>query len=451
MTARTEMSGSSGTAGWSLHKTMRTGEKFWRTRLGLLVFVAAANASVSPQTNAPPPEPTEKPASDIWTRKTLTGDWGGARKELEDEGISFKLYYNQQFQQNFKGGLDTHNGHRLSGSYDLHLFLDFGKMKLIDDAGFFMETKGSWSDGINPNKVGALFNVNSDAGDDHVIFVKKWWYWQKFAEKKVELRLGMLETNKDLFDVSSYANHEDKDFINRGSIRNATIPHRTGIGAFVKFQPAEWFYTQFATLDAQFQDRTTGFNSAFHDEPWFMVYSETGVSPKWKSAKGPMPGNLRVGVWYDPNPKTKFEDTGTAETKTGDVGYYFGADQLVWKERADEKDTQGLGVFARYGHAHADRNKITDYWSVGGSYRGLVPERDRDATGLAVSQSILSDRYADERHAGADRETAYELYYAYEATPWCIISPHFQVITNPGGDKDDRDAIVGGVRVRIIF
>jgi carbohydrate-selective porin OprB len=25
------------------------------------------------------------------------------------------------------------------------------------------------------------------------------------------------------------------------------------------------------------------------------------------------------------------------------------------------------------------------------------------------------------------------------------------VITNPGGDQDDRDAIVGGVRVRIIF
>jgi len=26
-----------------------------------------------------------------------------------------------------------------------------------------------------------------------------------------------------------------------------------------------------------------------------------------------------------------------------------------------------------------------------------------------------------------------------------------QVITNPGGDKDDRDAIVGGLRIRLIF
>jgi len=434
-------------------------------RAGLLLSTAAwascafgqtAAPKTEPETKAesqtpPKPEP-EKKAETIWTRKTLTGDWGGARKELEDKGITLQLYYNQQFQQNFKGGLDTHNGHRLSGSYDLNVLFDFEKMGFMDDAGFFLRAaKGTWSDGINPNKVGALNNVNQDAGDDHPIFVNKWWFWKKFLDNKVELRLGLLQTNKDLFDVSPYANHEDKDFINRGSIRNATIPHRNGIGVFLKVQPVEWLYTQFATLDSQFQARTTGFNSAFHEEPWFMAYWETGVTPKWKSAKGPMPGNARVGVWYDPTPKTKFEDTGTAEVQSGDVGYYFGADQLVWKECADEKDMQGLGLFARYGHAHADRNRISDYWSVGASYNGLIPERDRDVTGLAVSQSIQSDRFRDERRALADRETAYELYYAYEATPWCIISPHFQVVTNPGGDKDDRDAIVGGVRVRISF
>ncbi len=433
-----------------------------RSRCIALVWVIlwmAGGAFLEAQSPPPEKQPTapvaEKPAAktdDFWTRKTLTGDWGGARKEMEDKGITLQLYYNQQFQQNFKGGLDTHNGHRLSGSYDLNVLLDFEKMGFMDNAGFFLRAaKGTWSDGINPNKVGALNNVNQDAGDDHPIFVNKWWFWKKFADDKVELRLGLLQTNKDLFDVSPYANHEDKDFINRGSIRNATIPHRNGIGVFLKVQPVEWLYTQFATLDAQFQARTTGFNSAFHDEPWFMVYSETGVTPKWKSAKGPMPGNVRVGVWYDPVPKTKFEDTGAAEAKTGDVGYYFGADQLVWKECEGEKDTQGLGLFARYGHAHADRNRITDYWSVGASYRGLIPERDNDVTGLAISQSILSDRYGDERHPRADRETAYEVYYAYQATPWCIISPHFQVITNPGGDQDDRDAIVGGVRVRITF
>ena len=51
----------------------------------------------------------------------------------------------------------------------------------------------------------------------------------------------------------------------------------------------------------------------------------------------------------------------------------------------------------------------------------------------------------------ADRETVYELYYAIKVTPWCIITPDVQVITNPGGNNDTRDAPVGGVRFKIVF
>ena len=139
------------------------------------------------------------------------------------------------------------------------------------------------------------------------------------------------------------------------------------------------------------------------------------------------------------------------ETQTGDVSFYLGGDQLVWKENSDDKDTQGLGLFARYGHAHSDRNRISDYWSVGASYKGLFPSRDHDVTGVVVAQGILSEQYGDEVHPGADRETVYEWYYAYQLTPWCVISPDLQFVTNPGGDKDDRDAIVGGIRIRVTF
>ena len=54
-------------------------------------------------------------------------------------------------------------------------------------------------------------------------------------------------------------------------------------------------------------------------------------------------------------------------------------------------------------------------------------------------------------HPLADRETVYEWFYKFYLTPWCILTPDLQVITNPGGDKDDRDAVVAGLRLRIIF
>ncbi len=424
----------------------------------LCVFAALAtsvsNGVARAQTSQPASAPARKPY-DPWTSKTLTGDWGGVRTTMEDAGISLKLFYNQQYQQNFRGGLETNNGHRLSGSYDFVPELDFGKMGLIPNASFFMEAKGTWSDGINPDKVGALFNVNSDAGDDHALFIKKWWYKQFLLDKKIELRLGMLESNKDLVDVSLYANHEDKDFLNRLSIRDGTIPHRTGLGAYLKLQPVDWFYFQALTLDAQNHDRQTGFNTAFHDERWFMGYWEAGFTPKWQTDRGPLPGRYRIGWWYDPRSKQVFENSLGGRKQPNhrgdDVGFYLGFDQMVWKEQSDPKDTQGLGVFARYGLAHGDVNKIDRSWQAGASYAGLVPTRDRDVAAFSVSQAILSDRYHDEVDHFADRETVYEWYYLIEVTPWCLITPDFQVITNPGGGKNDRDAIVGGVRIRIIF
>ena len=393
---------------------------------------------------------------DFWSAKNLTGDWGGVRNILKDDGVTVDLLLNQQFQQNFRGGLKVHDAQQLSGSYDLDISFDFEKLGLWKDAGFFIRAgKGTWTDGLNPKRVGALMNVNGDAGGNHVISVEKWWYWQKFMDKKIEVRLGMLFTNKDLFDVSPYANNEDKDFLNRGSIRDLTIPHRAGLGGYVKYQPVDWFYFQMAGVDAQSVARRTGFDTAFHRQALFVGLWEMGVTQKWKSAKGPMPGDIRFGWWYDPISKPLFTDTlkgrRLAGMKASDSGWYLGADQMIWKENDDAKDTQGLGVFTRYGHAHADANKITDYWAVGASYKGLIPTRNDDVTAFEVAQSILSERYGDEVHPFADRETVYEWYYSYFLTPCIIISPDFQVVQNPGGDRIAHDAIVGGVRVRIIF
>jgi carbohydrate-selective porin OprB len=48
----------------------------------------------------------------------------------------------------------------------------------------------------------------------------------------------------------------------------------------------------------------------------------------------------------------------------------------------------------------------------------------------------------------ADRETVYETYDAIEVTPWFIVSPHVQIVTSPGGGKEDRNAVVADMRAR---
>ena len=108
-------------------------------------------------------------------------------------------------------------------------------------------------------------------------------------------------------------------------------------------------------------------------------------------------------------------------------------------------------MFGRYGYAHGDVNAVSHFWSTGAQYLGLVPTRDEDVLGFGVAQSIMSKDLREEVNSLADRETVYELYYAIKVTPWCVISPDVQLVTNPGGNKDARDALIGGVRVKIVF
>lgn len=404
--------------------------------------------------SAPASAPVRKPYDPL-TSKTMTGDWGGVRTALEEIGISLRYNYNQQFQHNARGGLDTHNACRLSGTADFQYELDFEKMKLLKGASFFMESRSSYGNGINDAKVGAFFDPNGDVEGYYPFFVNKWWYRQRLLDDKLEFRLGMLQTNKDLFDVSPYANHEDRDFLDRLAIRDATVPHRTGMGAYVKVQPVDWFYAQAAAVDAQSRDRRTGFDTAFHDEDWFLGMWEFGFTPRWESSRGPMPGRYRIGWWYDPRAKQYWEDDLDGRRppsfETGDMGLYLGADQMVWKENADPKDTQGLGVFARYGVAHGDVNRIDQSWEVGASWMGLIPARDADVTAFAFSQGIFSESYGDHEAPGADRTSVYEWYYMIQVTPWCFLTPDVQVIVNPAGDDSVRDAVVAGLRLRIIF
>lgn len=400
---------------------------------------------------APPRETASRPIDRFWTGPRLLGDWGQARTELESVGIGINPTLQQQTQKNFRGGERVHNGHRFTGSYDLKFDIDFERMGLANGLGFAFEAKGTMGDGITPTKVGSLYEVNADAGGDFPIFVRKWWLRQLLFDDKLELRIGMLETNKDLVDVSLYANHEDKDFMNLLSIRNVTVPHRTGLGLFAKAQPTSWFYVQGAVVDAQSRARRTGFDTAFHEHDWYTALWELGLTPKWETVLGPLPGRYRLGWWYDPRVKTPFESRPSLDRRGGEVGFYLGLDQMVYRESTDPKNTQGLGLFGRLGTADGEVDRINVYWQAGMSYTGLLPTRDRDVLGFSVGQARLSEEYCRAVDPLGDRETVFEWYYSYFLTPWCIISPDFQVVTNPGGDTDDRDAIVGGIRFRLIF
>jgi len=397
----------------------------------------------------------ESRSCDLLTAKRLTGDWDGVRRDLEELGIRFKIDVMNQLLLNLHGGRETRNGHDAAGSYELNLYLDFEKMDLIEGAELWIRSKGSWggdASDFDREKIGGLFKTNQDACTEEPIFVDKWHWRQRLFDDRFEFRIGRMEPVKDLFDTSKIIGHEDKYFMNRALVRNATIPSKKGLGIFVNWNLTDAVYVSAAALDAHARDRRTNFSTAFHGEDEFRFFGEVGFKPWFSSPKGKLWGHYRVGTWYDPTRKERFvetpDDSRLERHESGDWGFFCGFDQMVWKENDQPRDKQGIAVAGRYGYADGEVNKIEHFWAAALQYQGLILTRDKDILALGLGQGILADEYRRVR-PNADRETVYELYYAIHAAPWLIVTPDFQYIVNTGGAKDDPHTLVAGVRFKM--
>ena len=388
--------------------------------------------------------------ANLCRRDSLTGDWFGLGRTVAESGLSVHLGLTEVYQLNLEGGLATHrHAGRYAGSYDLEAELDLEKLFRITGGTFFVLAEGSWSDGLDASSVGSLLGINDDAAGDRAIDVTEAWYEQALLGGRLIVRIGKIDLTGGFecrgcpvaFDASLYANDETTQFLASALVNNPTIPFPdNGLGAAVYLEPAEGFYLAAGAQDAQADARETGFRTAFHEEDHVFAIFETGLVPNLLA----LPGAYRAGFWYDPQPKERFR----GGVKRDDVGLYLSCDQMLHKENTDADDTQGLGVFARFGCADSDVNEIHSFWSAGGQVRGLIPGRDDDVLALGVAQGLLS---RDAEPGRTSRETVLEMYYSAAVCGWLNVSGHLQYVDNPGVRHDVDDAVVVGVRVQMNF
>ena len=310
-----------------------------------------------------------------------------------------------------------------------------------------MHIEGGWPDteGIDEVSVGSTFGVNADAIGNRTMDVVELFYEGPLFGEAVNLMIGKIDFTA-VFDSSAYADDETTQFLNGAFVDDPTIPFPDySLGAVLTWNLTDSWYVMGGVADAQADGRESGFNTTFHKEDYFFYVLETGITPRLRSAKGPLRGAYRAGLWYDPQDKQRFS---SSKTRRDDTGFYLSFDQLSWKENDDAEDTQGLGFFGRYGWASSKVNEVTNFWIAGIQYQGLIPDRDDDVLALGFAQGIFSNQaaaYID------DYETVCELYYNAQITSRLAISPSIQYIANPGGDGTTSDAVVLGVRAQISF
>ena len=413
----------------------------------VLVFGLAGSVRASANTTVNESASAEGPNWD--ERETLTNGFWGVADKLAEYGIEVGLGSTNVYQTNTKGGLGTHQrSGRFSGSYDLEIAADLEKLFGLAGLGLFVHTEGGWPDaeGIDEGMVGSVSGVNADAGGNRTLDVVEVVFEWSLLDDFLTVMVGKMDM-AGVFDASEYANDEAAQFINGALVNNMTIPLPDYcLGVVVSANLTDSWYLSAGVGDAQADGRETGFRTALHGEDYFIYALETGIGVELDSANGPLAGNYRAGLWYDPQPKANSDHS--METRD-DLGLYLSVDQMLTKENDDSEDSQGLGLFARCGYADEKRNDIGCFWSVGLQCQGLLDGRDDDLLGLGFAQSIFSDGASDT--FSANHESVLELYYSAQIAPWVAVSPSVQYIGNPGGDRDVSNAIVAGVRAQISF
>lgn len=379
---------------------------------------------------------------------------------LGDTGpFDFEFGLTNIYQQNVHGGLSTHKGAgRYTGSYDVIMTTDLKRLFGIDAAILYTHLEGFWpqTQGIDPGSVGSYFGVNGDAMPRDAAVVTEMWYQQDFLDDTLSLRVGKMDITGGFecggcpvsFDCIQYANDETRQFLNSALVNNPTIPFPFGtLGTAVHYTPIEDWYVSAAAADATGDYRETGFNTAFESEDNLFYVAETGITPSLDSSRGPLQGAYRVGAWYQPETLNDDDDVEYYDN----TGLYLNLDQLLIKENTNDEDSQGLGTFFRMGYADPGKNELSQFYSTGLSYQGLIDGRDEDVAAAGIGQGYFSNHFSEDYPQ--DSETVYELFYNAKVAKYMTLTPSIQYVADPAetGDAASKDALVLGLRAQMTF
>jgi porin len=391
----------------------------------------------------------------IWEQQTLTNGFWGLNDQLADSGIDLGFGITSIYQINAHGGISTneHRG-RYHSRYEATMDVDLERLLGIEDGSFYIVGWGGWPDteGINEHSVGSAWGISALPYGNRGMDIVQCAYEGPLLSDNLTIVIGKLDLT-GIFDTTAYADNEYGrygQFINPAFVDDPTIPFpQQGLGVVLTWDITDLWYLMGGVADAQADFRETGFRTTFHKEDYFFYALETGVTAKLHSVNGPMQGTYRIGIWNDPQPKANTDLAATGKSYRDDIGFYTSCDQMLGKENDDPEDSQGLGMFFRYGYTDANKNDITSFISVGFQYQGLLDGRDDDVLGVASAHGFFSD--TANLSYPEDYESVLEVYYNAQVTPWFNLSPNIQYIANPGGVKTAKDAVVVGIRAHMAF
>jgi porin len=393
-------------------------------------------------------------SGDMWERSALTGDWGGARTDMANKGITFSVNNVTTYQSVIDGGSDE--GDSIGGSLDYELHMDFQKMGLWPGAFVRLYGETQYGDFIN-SKTGAALAANLDGllplvDEDTTTLTGAVFY--QFLSENFGLFLGKIDTLDG--DLNEFAHGRGNDqFMNQNLVFNPVTLRTTPVSAFgggaIVILPGENNILSVAVLDPSGQPDEWDLGEAFDDGT--LISAETRLEVKPFDFKG----HQTFAITYSTKNYTSIDQNrrllllnlittgGLVLAEEDDSwSFYYNFDQYVYTEEGDPE--QGVGFFGRFGIADDKTSPIDQFFSIGVGGKGIIPGRDKDTFGIGYFHVGLSDKLPSVFDLLDDGQGA-EFFYNVEVTPWLHVTPDFQIIDS--GLEANDTAYVFGLRAKI--
>ncbi len=365
-----------------------------------LVMIAAAllllGSFVNRQLGAAEAPPATPYSGDIWTRSTLSGDWGGLRNDLAAKGVTLDMNVTQAALGIVHGGKQT--GWQYSGGRgDIILNVDTQKLGLWPGGFLNVEAEGNFipADTLRKSlngRTGALMFVNSNqlyptpAGDNFNLPAVN---FTQFLSHYVGLTIGKYATvSATAGDMNEFAHGKgDTQFMNMAlnfnPLTDPTVPYSTlGTGVIVlpTKDPKQAIVSLFV-MSSTGKASTSGFDDL--DGNNLTVAGEGRVTTGFFGRTG----HQLFGASFsnkkftsiDQNARFIFENGGL-EGKKGSWNVYYNFDQYLYEPK--KGSGEGIGVFGRFGASDGNPNFMHFFYSIGIGGKGVIPNRHNDRYGL---------------------------------------------------------------------
>ena len=382
----------------------------------------------------------------------LTGDWGGVRSTLKQNGVELSANYTAELFGNPKGG--KKRSIVFDGLLKLTLDVNLDKTVGWHDASFRMS-------GLYPHGTsGTLRNVgdasifsNIDSYD--TVRLIDFWIEQRLIDDKASIKIGQMRVD-DEFGVTDTAAFFVNSTFGTPNPAKTPMPLATypvaALGIRLKMEPVKGLYGQVGIYDGNpssgdFADPSDGATGSAkrHGTDWALRSSEGTLyagEVGFQRSEGAFPGAYRLGLLRHTDDFADVRE-GVNATHSGSTSGYYVIDQTLWQKAEGSKE--GVSAFLRGTMADEKTSNMSDTVQVGAVYTGLLSTEDK--LGLAFARNKFSPGQEDQ----PSRETIVELTYQVPLKPYLRVQPDLQYISRPGGTSEFNNAWVVGVRATLDF